>query len=643
MSKISKIIHQIRIEDNNFNSPELFLSISQSWKKNHPLWEYKQWGLQDIKILIQTSYPNTINFNNINDNLLLEIARYFIIYSEGGLFIDLDFECIEPFDNLIENKRCCLSYQSKCGVDNIISSSFVAATKEHSFIKFIIDRLEYNLNCIKEDKNLFLDKSFSLYENKNEIVIIPSSIVNPCSPAEIELYLKGLISKEMMEDIISESISICYHQNSKKKKIEEIDVLYLSSIVGHGGAFRAAHRIHQGLRTIGINSKLLTLNSNLGDIRNLSDNIHVAIPEAQEKVGYHNDLKPLEKYPQYKLSSHSFTPGIAGTDINKYIRYFNPKIVQIHWINAGYVTIEDLGKIKNKIVWRLADCWPLTGGCYYFGDCQRYMIGCGKCPKLGSEDDNDLSRKIWERKEKAWGKMDMTIVVPTQWMKQIVDSSTLLKGKKTFVIPNGLDLNEFYPIDKNIARKILNIPLDKKVILYGATNAINDPRKGFSLLLKALQLLSKKEENGYYFVIFGAEYQELNLNIPVRFMGYITEHSILQTLYSAADIMIVPSLEEAFGQTVTEAMACMTPVVSFFKTGPADIIEHKKTGYLVEYGNSLGLKKAIEWFFKDASRLNILSSNARYKIETTYDIKMVAKQYQNLYKQITEGSIFQKR
>ena len=202
----------------------------------------------------------------------------------------------------------------------------------------------------------------------------------------------------------------------------------------------------------------------------------MAIPSPQEKVGYHNDLEPLKQYPAYNMASHTFAPAMAGTDVNRYIDIFNPKIVQIHWINAGYIKIEDLGKIKKKIVWRLADCWPLTGGCYYYGDCKRYLTGCGKCPKLGSEDMDDLSHEIWKRKEKAWKEMDMVIVVPTLWMKQCVENSTLLKGRDVFVIPNGLDLDKFYPVRKEVAREVLNIPSDKKVILYGATNAINDRR-----------------------------------------------------------------------------------------------------------------------------------------------------------------------
>ena len=393
--------------------------------------------------------------------MLLGISRYFILYHEGGIFADSDIECIESFDEIVKGKQCCLSYTPQLSSSKVISDSPLISEKKHQFLKFIIERLNNNLNCWTEEGEAFLNKTYALYDNKEQVEILPSSITRPFSPAEINMLLNGKISDRSLENILSEAHSICYYLKEKaqvKRSINSIDVLYLSSIVGQGGAFRAAHRIHLGLRTIGIDSKMLVLNSNLGEKGNLLDNIHVAVPSPQEKVGYRNDLEPLRQYPAYQMSSHTFAPAIAGTDVNSYIDIFDPKIVQIHWINAGYLKIEDLGKIKKKIVWRLADCWPLTGGCYYFGDCTRYLTGCGKCPKLGSIEENDLSHEIWQRKEKAWKKMDMVIVVPTLWMKQCVENSILLKGRKVFIIPNGLDLDSFYPIRKEIAREPLASP-----------------------------------------------------------------------------------------------------------------------------------------------------------------------------------------
>lgn len=633
---IPRIIHQIQEEG---KTEAQLLELSQTWIDNHPKWQYKLWNIQSIEALIKEYYPDIVFNVNIR---LSEIARYLILHKEGGLFVENDFECIEPFDDIIKEKSCFLSLNPNYSKKNSISESLIISKKRHPFLHFIISYIKNEYEHLNTREYTILNEIYEQYQNKQEIELLHPDIVNPCTEAEIYLYHRGLITDEDMEEKISEAKSICYYKRGEYKPQttpidERTDVLYLSYAVENGGAFRAARRIHLGLRGIGLNSKMLVLHSHLNEEVNLIENIYRAIPEAQEKTEYNNDLAPLKNYSAYSIDSHSFTPGIAGTNIDKYIDRFEPKIIQLHWINGGFIKIEDLGSLKNKIVWRLADCWPITGGCYYFGNCQRYLTGCGKCPKLGSDNENDLSREIWLRKEKAWKNMDMTIVVPTPWMKKVVEDSTLLKGKDIFVIPNGLDLNKFYPIDKEIARKALNIPMDKKVILYGATNAINDQRKGFQLLLKALDILPKENQQ-YLLVVFGADPKELCLDIPVKFMGYVHDHYILQTLYSAADIMVVPSLEEAFGQTVTEAMACATPTISFQGTGPAGIIEHKRTGYLARYADFEDLAEGIQWLLEDNSRLDSLSCNAKNVIETTYDIKIIANQYKELYEHILKGT-----
>ena len=98
--------------------------------------------------------------------------------------------------------------------------------------------------------------------------------------------------------------------------------------------------------------------------------------------------------------------------------------------------------------------------------------------------------------------------------------------------------------------------------------------------------------------------------------------------------MIVPSLEEPFGQTVTEAMACGTPVVTFRNIGPEDMVDHKINGYIANYADSYDLAAGIEWVLADDKRLQFLSANARKKVETTYDIKIIANQYKKLYEEL---------
>lgn len=641
MNRIPKVIHQIQEETNSFQFSDFSSSLSDTWIQKHPLWQYKLWNLQDVKTLIQSNFSDLmLSGGDLSDELLLDVARYFILYEEGGVFVDSDFECIEPFDDLVADKDFSLSTDPHHSCCQTLSDSILISKRKHPFLNFIISNLKANTDQLEMGRNVFINKMYCGYNEKNDIAILPFEMVNPCTKDEIKLFGCNLFTEEYIQDKVSDAYSICYHKKKERVRRQVIrpenltDILYVSTSVGCvGGAFNAGYRIHLGLREIGLNSKMLVLNSGMSPNENRLNEIHIASREKDEICGYNLDMRPLLTYPQYSISSHGFSPAVVGIDINKSIEEFNPQMVILHGINGGFATIEDIGKIQRKVVWRLPDCWAFTGGCYYFGNCRRYLAGCGKCPKLGSDDDNDLSHEVWKRKEEEWRNMDMTVVVPTLWMKNVVENSALLKDKPVYVIPNGLDLEKYYPIEKRMARKALRIPLNKKVILFGAINAF-DPRKGFAYLLKALQLLTEVHKDEYYLVVFGAERRALALGIPTKFLGYIRDQYVLQLAYSAADVMIVPSLEEAFGQTVTEAMACATPVVSFLETGPESVIEHRQTGYLARYADGEDLANGIEWVLGSTELINELSNNARSRMEKSYDIKIIAEQYKKLYHQL---------
>lgn len=637
-NKIPKVIHQMQDDDNSPQLLSYFSFLSDTWIQKNLLWQYKLWSLQDVRSLILNRFSELLRYS-ISDEILSDVARYFILYDEGGIFVDSDFECIESFDELIEDNSLCLYTDPNDTSLQTLSDSIIISEKEHPFLAFILSNLKDNIRQVEEGRSIFINNIFHKYDDKNEISILPHYIINPCTREEIKLYNYGLLSKEDIQEKASQAYSVCYYKKNKKIKRRVLpkrftDILYVSTSVGCvGGAFNAGYRIHLGLREVGLKSKMLVLNSGMTPNENLFNEVHIALRRKNELCGYDCDMQPLYTYPKYSISTHGFSPAVVGINIIQNIERFNPKLVILHGINGGFITIEDIGRIQGKVIWRLPDCWAFTGGCYYYGDCMGYLTGCGRCPKLGSNDERDLSYEVWKRKEEAWNKIDMTIVVPTLWMKKSVENSVLLKGRQVYVIPNGLDINLYYPIAKTLARKVLNIPLDKKVILFGAINAF-DPRKGFSYLLRALHLLSEKYKDEYCLVVFGAKTQLLELSIFTKFLGYIREQHILQLAYSAADVMVVPSLEEAFGQTVIEAMACATPVVSFLQTGPESIIEHKKTGYLARIADEKDLAKGIEWILSSAELIDELSINARNRVETSYDIKIVAKQYKDLYHQI---------
>ena len=196
---------------------------------------------------------------------------------------------------------------------------------------------------------------------------------------------------------------------------------------------------------------------------------------------------------------------------------------------------------------------------------------------------------------------------------------------------NCLDTDLYSPIDKALARAQLNLPQDlsQKIILFGAINATLDPRKGFSLLLDALKYLAQKNllEN-IHLVVFGGSLNVSDLGIGIKLfnLGPIHDHSTLRTIYSAADVMVVPSTEEAFGQTASEAMACGTNVVGFLNTGLTDIIDHKLNGHLAKPKDATDLANGIVWVLENAN-----SSAAREKAIKTFSLTVIGQELINYY------------
>ncbi len=642
-NNIPKIIHQLWLDENQ-NIPSFLTGLSKTWTTNHPMWKYELWNSKRVYDLMNEHFPELFDQYNAfrYDEQRYDIARYMVLSQMGGMFVEMDYESIGSIDNLLNGSDCYFSIdpnkESTVNNSAFISNALILSTKNNEFIKYLLSNIPKD-QLITFDKekyisettgSCFLNNLYQKYTLKDNVFLFPVEQTSPCTMLEIQSYLRGSLTDDEMEEKLSDAVAVRYYLNMKtgqKVNSQKTDVLYLSGVVGDGGAPIAAYRIHSGLRELGIESKMLTLHSTFGQ----REDIHVAIPDKKRKCGTLYDRLALKDYPN---ASRMFSTATVGVNVPKYVDMFDPAIVQLHWVNGGFVTIEDLGKIKKKVVWRLPDCWAFTGGCYYFGECESYQNSCGKCPLLDSDKEKDLSHKIWKRKKRAWRKMEMTIVVPTPWMKEMAQKSSLLKGYKIEIIPNGLDIDKFSPLDKEASRKILKLPTDKKIILYGAANAINDPRKGFTYLLQALQKLSEKHRHEYHLVIFGSTQIRLDLDMPVSFLGYIKEHLILQMAYSAADVMIVPSIEETFGQTVTEAMACETPVIAFKKTGPEGIVDHLKTGYLSKFKDVKDLSRGIGWVLNSRKRIAMLSRNARLKVETTYDIRLIAKQYRELYDNI---------
>lgn len=394
-----------------------------------------------------------------------------------------------------------------------------------------------------------------------------------------------------------------------------------------GGAAIAAYRLHKGMQENGYDSSMLV------DIKSSTDE-SVYAPRTKWDQIKQKFRSKIDYLPQrlYKSNdglgrSLSFVPGPNLKKINS----FDADIVHLHWINNGFLSVEQLAKIKKPIVWTLHDMWAFCGAEHYTSENDYYKNGY-------TNSENVLDKWVWRRKENAYSKIEnLTIVTPSSWLAKCVRESLLLDDRRVEVIGNGIDTNIFSPKNTKELRLKYGIPIEKKIILFSGYKGVEDPRKGFNHLLNALKLREETNNiNDIELVIIGSDKSDEieDLKIKSHLMGMINDSNIMRDLYALSDLFILPSKEDNLPNTVLEAMACETPVVAFNIGGVPDMVDHKKNGYLAEPFEDEVLSEGIRWCLDSDEKLKNLSSNAREKIISDFQVTKQSEKYVALYKDI---------
>lgn len=395
-----------------------------------------------------------------------------------------------------------------------------------------------------------------------------------------------------------------------------------------GGAAISVMRLHKSLIKKKIKSKMLVQEKTTNTIGVISQKSTFSLIIDLIKKALLRNIKKLSKSNYNSTFSMNLLNGISMDKIKN----INPDVVNLHWISNEIISLKEISKIKIPIVWTLVDMWLFCGGEHYSNE-KRYIEGYFK--HNYKDSGIDINKFVWNLKKKYLNNK-IKIICISNWLAKEAKKSKLLKNFDIRVIGCALDTNIWKPIKKSYAKKILGINEKKKIILFGATGGTSDPRKGFKYLLKAINEPSLKNEN-FDILVFG-EQEKFQINVKNRKIIFKTgkfygDDTALRVIYSAADLIVAPSLLEAFGQVASEAGSCETPCVAFENTGFEDVIIHKKTGYLSKYKNNKDLANGILWCLKK-SKNNELGLNARKNIINKFSEKIISQKYINLYKEL---------
>ena len=417
----------------------------------------------------------------------------------------------------------------------------------------------------------------------------------------------------------------------------------------YGGAANAALRLHHQMMSDGIQSSFLYTIKD----RDEPDGPGVHKISWRQTPGRRNPISKLfEKRRQRRIYS-LYDDYLADRDEDLELfsmpelveqtvfQNSSPKqIIHLHWLAfmVDYPTFFNSIPATTPIVWTLHDMNPFTGGCHYSGGCDQFIQGCGYCPLVDLEGPKDISRQGFNTKRQLLRRKDLTIVAPSEWMLNLAKSSPIFSQSTNFHhIRLGFDLQTLYPINKQTARKLLGLKSQKILIGFGC-ESINNPRKGFDLLLASLKALPNQSD--VECVVFGSGIPEnLSADIPkIHNLGFIDDPKKLTQFYSACDFVVVPSREDNQPQVGLEAMACGTPVVAFDVGGIGEYVKPGITGWLARSEKTQDLCVQMTKLIVDSDSRQVMGRRCRQMMQQDFDIVQQSKKYVQLYQSLLNSA-----
>jgi glycosyltransferase involved in cell wall biosynthesis len=323
--------------------------------------------------------------------------------------------------------------------------------------------------------------------------------------------------------------------------------------------------------------------------------------------------------------------GFHALNLLKDIFFQQSKLVHLHNLHGEFFSPALFSSVLSgkKVIWTLHDERILTGHCSCTLGCDRWKLGCGNCPDLTIYPSVNHDQTILVLKEtKKWvTNLNPVIVCPSEWLSNRVKIA-YPSIKTVCVIPNGIDTSVFRPMNRSEIRNELQLPLDKKIIVFVAEFSTNNPFKGGSILRS---LIKDSEFENVLFVTIGGEAKSDYLN---HFsFPYIEDEQLLAKLYATSDVLLYPTQADNFPLVVLESMACGTPVIASNLGGIPEIIRDSRVGCLIDqYTDKQCFKQELLRFLdKNEEEMEFMRSRCVQLIQKEYSKEKMLKKYGELY------------
>ena len=385
-----------------------------------------------------------------------------------------------------------------------------------------------------------------------------------------------------------------------------------------GGAFKMADKLVKHQNANGLMAHHAIFTGNLSNIEitgiNFLDKIYKFCLHAFEKFIFLFYEKSKDK--RFKFSFGY--PGVSVKLLKKLTQGFD--IIHIHWINKGFININDLHLLNKPIVWTTHDIWIATGGCHLTMGCNHFEKECGNCLYLKRPYPNDLSFDLFKIKKQVVSNFNVAFVAPSVCMFNNLKNSPITQSKYLHNIPNGIDTSIFKNIDL-LRNEVFTIGFvaanlnDENKALFRLANAINLSVSNFLGIKVKLILIGEKKENFKF-----------NFNCAIEQVSFVKNEHEMVNYYNQMDLLAVTSTIETLPTTIIEAGCCGTPSIAFNVGGISDVIS-SENGILIEAFDESEFSKSLHYLTKNAMDREEISSFMKQK----FSLKNVSEAYLKVY------------
>jgi len=399
-----------------------------------------------------------------------------------------------------------------------------------------------------------------------------------------------------------------------------LKISYVSTVDNKGGAAKVAWMLKHQLKARGHQTKMFVGRrfSDDQDVHVITDPVVDGGNEQTRRGLLYYDIKST-----FSLARNS--------------DFMSADVLHFHNLHGGYfnpAALPELTKARPSL-WTLHDMQALTGHCAYALDCAKWQTGCGDCPDLQTYPSipHDQTARMWQDKRQIYRRSDFELIVPSQWLKGLVEKS-MLADKKVHLIYNGIDEQLYRPMDRRAVRRMFKVPSDAVIVGFLANKGLGDPRKGGGLILQSYHYLAQKYPNSFFICIGGVcegAPRERFVQLP-----FVADENKLALFYNLMDVFLFPTMADNCPLVVLEVMGCGVPIVSFATGGVPELVRHGETGLLAEPGNTAQFIKMAEVLLTDAALRSRSGPAARRRLLQSFTLSKMVNQHERLYEQLVE-------